>query len=358
MHGTRLIDNKQLQELYQGRIIDLGERYFTAIDSSFSISHGVLFAYLVDLKNKNPKDYPSYEEMAEDVIEMIDLIHRDGSLKGYVTERMHQFFIQDKKTPLALEALKRSGKTLFIVTNSDYNYTQKLLDYTITPFLTDHSHWRDLFDVVVTLAAKPKFFTARQRFLKVDRQTGAVSNVGGDLTSGIFKGGNSDDLQDYLNLASDEILYLGDHIYGDILALKKQCHWRTALIVEEIDREVENLKKGKETLALLDRLILTKEKCENKIDRFASSQKGNKKLAYLSKQIEQVDEELHKTVTQYQASFNPYWGEVMRANGEESRFAGQVAKYACIYMAKVSDLADVGPCKYFRPERRALPHDP
>ena len=39
----------------------------------------------------------------------------------------------------------------------------------------------------------------------------------------MYQGGNSQDLQSYLGLESDEILYLGDHIYGDILALKNNA---------------------------------------------------------------------------------------------------------------------------------------
>ena len=357
-HGTRPMQFEELQDIYQGQIIDLGEQFFTPIDTSFSISHGVLFSYLVDFRDRNPKAYPPYEEMARDVIEMIDWIHRDNSLKGYVTDRMHQFFIQDRETPRALERLKRSGKKLFIVTNSDYSYAQKLLDHTLAPFLEEHPHWRELFDIIVTFASKPRFFTAEQRFLKVDMQTQQLVNVEGELTSGIFQGGNSHDLQEYLGLASDEILYLGDHIYGDILALKKQCHWRTALIVEEIDHEIEKLQEGKDVLLQLKQLALEKEKWEDEIDRIIDGGGDESQGKAAFEHIAGIDKKLRKTVVQYHTSFNPYWGEVMRAGVEESRFAGQVAKYACIYMAKVSDLAAVSPQKNFRPERRILPHDP
>jgi hypothetical protein len=48
---------------------------------------------------------------------------------------------------------------------------------------------------------------------------------------------------------------------------------------------------------------------------------------------------------------------MMRAGLEESRFADQVEKYACIYMAKVSDLIQYSPRTYFRPLRRVLPHE-
>src|SRR5207237_9293914 len=38
--------------------------------------------------------------------------------------------------------------------------------------------------------------------------------------------------------AGDEILYVGDHIYGDILRSKKESAWRTAMIIQELEGEV------------------------------------------------------------------------------------------------------------------------
>ena len=54
---------------------------------------------------------------------------------------------------------------------------------------------------------------------------------------------------------------------------------------------------------------------------------------------------------------NPIWGEVMRAGSEQSRFAYQVEKYACVYMSKIADFAEYSSKKYFRPKRRQLPHE-
>ena len=357
-HGTKPIKVNELKKIYQGKIIDPGKTSFTPIDTSFSISHAMLFACLVDMKDKNPQSYSSYQEIAADVLEVIDSIHRNGSLKDYVTERMNLFFIRDKKIPMALERFKRSGKKLFIITNSDYHYTQKLLDYTLNPFLKDHSHWRKLFDTIITLAAKPKFFSSHQRFLRVDTQNHQLINVVGELSQGMYQGGNSTELQKYLNLESEEILYLGDHIYGDILALKKQCRWRTALVVEEIDREVEALYKESTTTAFFNNMMIQKEKHENEINDIIDRGGSFKETEELYKEIKKIDKKIEENIVKYEKSFNPYWGEVMRAGMEESLFAGQVAKYACIYMGKVSDLADFSPRKYFRPERRLLPHDP
>ena len=40
-----------------------------------------------------------------------------------------------------------------------------------------------------------------------------------------------------------QVLYVGDHIYGDILRSKKTLGWRTMLVVPELATELDILKK-------------------------------------------------------------------------------------------------------------------
>ena len=41
--------------------------------------------------------------------------------------------------------------------------------------------------------------------------------------------------------AHREVLYVGDHIYGDILKSKKELRWRTCLIIPELEHELATL---------------------------------------------------------------------------------------------------------------------
>ena len=43
------------------------------------------------------------------------------------------------------------GKTLLLITNSDFNYTDKLMRYSFDPYLPGGFSWRDLFDMVRSL---------------------------------------------------------------------------------------------------------------------------------------------------------------------------------------------------------------
>jgi hypothetical protein len=70
-----------------------------------------------------------------------------------------------------------------------------------------------------------------------------------------------------------------------------------------------------------------------------------------------VDKKIGKLIRAHSQHFNPYWGEIMRSGVEPSRLAGQIEKYACIYMAKISDFMEFSPRSYFRPKKKKLPHE-
>jgi HAD superfamily 5'-nucleotidase-like hydrolase len=359
-HGEGELDFKEQQRIYQGLSVDLNDTSrYAIVDTYFSLAYTHLYMQLVDLKNQHPElNLPDYQMLEADLIESLDLAHRDGTLKGEVRKNISQFIVQDPKSVEVLETFKSFGKKLWVVTNSDYDYTKLLLDYTITPYLKEHKSWHDLFDVVVTSSAKPRFFTDKLPFLSVDLKSGLLKNHHGKITPGVYQGGCAQTLQRDWGLTGEEILYLGDHIYGDILTLKKTCNWRTALVVEELAQEREALMKSKEINAEISILMSEKIKFEHQLDRLYSSARPTKEqLAPLHEDISKIDKKLSTLIRQYASHFNSYWGEVMRAGIEPSRFAGQVEKYACIYMSRIADFADYSPRTYYRPKRRPLPHE-
>jgi hypothetical protein len=67
-----------------------------------------------------------------------------------------------------------------------------------------------------------------------------MTNYDEKLVPGIYQGGGAKKFTQDLGLDGDDILYVGDHIYGDILRLKKDCNWRTAMVLEELKTEVAN----------------------------------------------------------------------------------------------------------------------
>jgi HAD superfamily 5'-nucleotidase-like hydrolase len=364
-HGQSEMDFKTQQKIYQGLTIDLNDSdRFAIVDTTFSIAYCVLYMQIVDLKDKNPNlNFPDYKTIEENLLEALDISHRDGTLKGEVKKNVKKYIIQDPESVLALEKFKKHGKKLWVITNSDYDYSKLLLDYAITPFLKEHKSWQDLFNIVITAANKPKFFTDKLPLLKVDPKTSLMKNHHGQIEDGIYQGGCAETVQKSSGLSGEQILYLGDHIYGDVLQIKKTCNWRTALVIDELIHETQANEKTELISSEINVFMKQKIELEQKLDQMfdkdvESGKKPDKaKVQAHFQKIEKVDKKIGKLIRSHTQHFNPYWGETMRAGVEPSRLAGQIEKYACIYMSKVADFIDYSPRTYFRPKKKMLPHE-
>lgn len=363
-HGLKPLDFKAHQKLYKSTYIDLSNTDYLAVDTSFSISLANLIAQIVELKNTDTAGkYPDYGQIADDVLDVLDEAHRDGSLKDEVKKNLDHFIIKDPHLVEGLEKFRRHGKKIFVLTNSDYHYTKLLLDYAVQPFLKEHKSWRDLFEIIITFASKPKFFYENQKYLRVNPEDGTMTNMEGKLTPGIYQGGNAKKFTSDLGLDGDDILYIGDHIYGDILRLKKDCNWRTAMVIEELDVEVDNNKQAEPVNQEIEVLMRKKEPFEDELTDLMTNRiekhvpVDEKQIEALQKTISEIDGQISQLIKKQQAMYNANWGQLMRAGNEESYFAYQLDRYACVYMEKLSDLTDLSPRTYFRAPRRPLAHE-
>lgn len=363
-HGLQKIDYKKMKTQFGTLFIDLNNSDFDTIDTTFSISHACLFSQLVELKEtKFKEEIPEFSQMAEDLHDVLDLSHRDGSIKNVVVQNLDKYIYKREELMKNIMKFMKHGKEFFLVTNSDFEYTNTLLTYAIDEFLPKGQRWNDIFKWVITLSNKPRFFYDQLPILKVDPRTGLLQNHSGELKPGIYQGGSSSHLSNHWDVTGDEILYVGDHIYGDILRLKKDCEWRTALIVEELEYEVEQNKIGLPVSKKIQVLMKRKIEVEEELNDFiADAIEQNiavdetKKLEYKAR-IETIDKEILPFLNELRNLHNPYWGEIMRVGIEESQFANQVERFADIYMTDLNDLMDISPRSYLRSVRRQLPHD-
>lgn len=362
-HGLKPLDFKIHQKIYRSTYIDLSNSDYMAVDTFFSYSLAVLFSQIIELKDTDTaSSYPDYAQIADDVLDALDEAHRDGSLKEEVKKNLDFYIIKDESVVRCLEKYKKHGKKIFILTNSDFHYTKLLLDYAINPFLKEHKSWQDLFEYVITFAHKPKFFYEKNRFLKVNPADGTMTNFDEKLYPGVYQGGNAQTFTKDLGLDGDDILYVGDHIYGDILRLKKDCNWRTAMVLEELENEVENNRRAEPMNVEIEALMKKKEPLEDELTalmtaKIESGQFDETRVETLQKAISEIDAQISGLIKKQQAMYNPNWGQLMRAGNEESYLAYQIERYACVYMAKLSDLLDLSPRTYFRAPRRPLSHE-
>ncbi len=363
-HGLKPLDYSTQNKLYKSTYIDLSDRNYETVDTSFSIAFAGLFMQLVELKETTlAKVLPSYNQIALDLNYALDTSHRDGSLKNQVAKDLDRYIIKDPGVVSGLERYVRHGKKIFVLTNSDYFYSKLLLDYAINPFLKDHKSWTDLFEFVITSAQKPRFFFDNLKFLRINTADGTMTNWDSKLTKGVYQGGCANIFTQDLGVAADQILYIGDHIYGDIVRLKKDCAWRTALVVEELGDEIEKLHKAAPFTEEINRLMEKKRPLEVELDRLISEKiengtdKHESQISKLLKEISDIDHKISPQIKAQQKIYNHNWGEVMRVGIEESFFAYQVERYACVYMSKLEDLLAMSPRTYFRSYKRPMAHE-
>lgn len=362
-HGTQRILFEEQKRIYRSTYVDLNDDNYIAIDVAFSIAFCALLEQMISYKDKHPAVLPSYETIANDVLFSVDAVHAEGHLKHYIAQHLEEYIYRDPKIVMGLKQYMQHGKKFFIVTNSDYAYSKLLLDYAITPFLEANEHWQDIFEYVITLSTKPRFFYDKLPFLEVDPLTGTMRNIYGPIKPGIYQGGNATQFTSDLGLQEDEILYIGDHIYGDILRLKKECNWRTALVVEELGAEIQAQQKAAPIEHKIQEKMVQKEALEQAFVSLqtktimgkSKTEKNN--LQTLHDQILELDTQISSLIAEQESFFNPMWGRIFRAGGEESYFAYQVERYACIYMEQLSDLLSLSPFSYFRAYKRLLAHD-
>ncbi len=384
-HGTMRLDKDTRHKLYNSESFKAQE--FLSVDTFFALSEVQLFVEIVDYMDANPKKIKkSYREVYDDLRKFIDLSHADGSIKNVVMADPGRFIRKDKYLSTALMRLVDGGKTLFLLTNSGWEYTNKMMSYILDGEHEEFPSWRDYFDDIIVSSGKPGFFTGSQPFLEVMTDNGLLKPHSGSLVPRrVYQGGNAALFQKLTKFRGDEILYVGDHIFGDIMQSKGKLNWRTLLVVEELEHELENLqnlkplfldiqKKTYEREALDEEIQITRSKLMSikRHIQIANRDGDTKKSHHLEKErekyaekvaaktpiLEQLDQDIKDLLAKKENSLHPMWGELMKVGLERSRFAYQVEGFACVYTSRVSNLRFYSPQKRFSSFHDILPHDP
>ncbi|KAL3640872.1 hypothetical protein CASFOL_015840 [Castilleja foliolosa] len=293
-HGFTELSKEDKVAAYGSRLIRdaFDEPDYALIDTLFSLAEAYLFAQLVDFKDNNPGKIPAdYSRMYKDVRAAVDLCHRDGTLKKMVANDPKRYINEDSSIVPMLKMLRDSGRATFLVTNSLWDYSNIVMNFLCGPGAGDDSSalnfdWLKYFDVVITGSAKPGFFHDENHanLFQVDPESGMLINTDNgtpmpqvdtslrlplkslEKTSQVFQGGNVGHLHKLLSIeSSSQVLYVGDHIYGDILRSKKVLGWRTMLVVPELEKEVELLWTLRDTRKQLQLLRNERDHVEDKI---------------------------------------------------------------------------------------------
>ena len=178
-----------------------------------------------------------------------------------------------------------------------------------------------------------------------------------------FQGGNWKHLQAMLETeAGEEILYVGDHLYSDVLRSKRTLGWRSAFIMPELEEEMRVFNDNLPMLKTISRL----RELRSEIGAFAEIIRHNdndnddaakKQLGKIESMDAVIKEKLTDLAEQWHAAFHPVWGAIFNAGYQDSRFAFYVENYACLYTSKATNLGLFSTSRSFRTIGEMLPHD-
>jgi HAD superfamily 5'-nucleotidase-like hydrolase len=373
-HGMKRLPRAELWSLYHDKRIRPKTPRYHWIDTLFSLSEVTSYVAIVDaLERRNVK--LDYAQLFQDVRDSIDAAHRDGEVYATVTAALDRFLYRDPDLAQALHKFRSTGKKLFLLTNSPWHYTDRVMSHLLGDALGDYPSWRHYFDIVICAAQKPTWFREGRPLL--EREGDVLRPVRGPLERGrIYEGGNLLDFERLLGVRGSEVLYVGDHIYGDILRSKKESAWRTAMIIQELDAEVYAHEKSKIAVARQRQLEEVRERLEDQLRFYQArlkdyartnlqtngkeSPEKQRLKALLEKiriEIKTIDEEHEALLDQVDAVFHPYWGSLLKEGKGLSSFGVQVETYADIYTRRVSCLRHYSPQQSFRSPHDSMPHE-
>jgi len=375
VHGTRDLNYEEMRDAYMRTMVDLALPRWVFLNTLFSLSEACLFGQLVDLLDA--RELPpgmGYRDLYEQVRVTMDAMHVEGELKAEIIAKPEHFVKLDEELPLALLDQKHAGKKLMLITNSEWSYSCAMMEFAFGKYL-DKMHWRELFDVVVVAARKPEFFTTRSPFFEVVTDEGLLKPAVGELKPGVaYLGGSAAQIERHLGISGDEILYVGDHMFGDVHVTKNVLRWRTALILRELEDEIEAIERFQDTEQELAVRMTEKEELENELAHirlalqrhryhYGPQTKVNDRALHdrsnaLRQRIQELDQDIAPIAKAATELANPRWGLLTRAGNDKSHLARQVERYADIYTSRVSNLLYSTPFVYLRSPRGSLPHDP
>ncbi len=374
-HGTEPLPFERQREVYERTLIDLEEDRWYFLNTLFSVSEACMYMQLVDrLDSDRFARSMGYEDLYRHVRRTLDEAHMEGRLKSEITDAPETFVDRDEDVPLTLLDQKRAGNKILLITNSEWDYASAMLAYCFDPFLPAGMTWRDLFDLSIVGARKPDFFSTNMPAFRVVSDDGLLREHHGALRSEhTYVGANASLVEDSLGLTGEEILYVGDHLFVDVNVTKNVMRWRTALVLRELEKEINALATFHDRQVELDALMREKKSLEAKYagltlerqrqrEGYATSGTSSndhltERMTELREKLKEIDAKISPLAREANTLGNSRWGPTMRTGKDKSLLARQVEGFADIYMSRVSNFLNYTPFAYLRSHRGSLPHD-
>jgi hypothetical protein len=179
----------------------------------------------------------------------------------------------------------------------------------------------------------------------------------------VFQGGNWQHLHKMMGIKSgDEVLYVGDHLYSDVLRSKRTLGWRSLFIMPELEDEMTVFSEKLPLRKKIEYLRRLREELSGKAEEIRrTSDKDDPQTEKILQEMGEDEVAIKATlaplVERWHRSFHPLWGAMFNAGYQDSRFAFFVQNYSCLYTSRASNLGLVSTKKSFRTVMESVPND-
>ncbi|XP_027053080.1 cytosolic purine 5'-nucleotidase-like [Pocillopora damicornis] len=365
VHGFKFLSGYEVRKLYPNKFVQSDSSRYFILNTLFNLPETHLLACLLDYFDNCPgyqrtnhgvissdQLLLTYKSIHQDIRAAVDWVHLKGTLKQLTVDNLETYVIKEPKLPKLLTRMRQSNRKTFILTNSDFLYTDKIMSFLLNE--TDESgktikKWTSYFDYVGVDARKPLFFGEGTALRRVDTETGALSigRYSGELKEGqVFSGGSSDVFCNLLGAEGKDILYIGDHIFGDILKSKKKQGWRTYLVIPELTKELEVWQSRQDVFTKLRDLDIA----------LADTYKNLDSAAIDKPDITEIKTSIREVTNMMETCYGQM-GSLFRSGNRQTFFASQATRYADLYAASCVNLLHYPFSYLFRAPPQLMPHE-
>ncbi|KAL7579859.1 hypothetical protein ACA910_004871 [Epithemia clementina (nom. ined.)] len=344
------------------------------LNDLFSMSECCLIADTIQFFKE--RDIPYHgQNVVTDVLSSIRETHISGDFHRLVARNPVRYFEPSPHLQEVVQKFKDAGKRLIFVSNSPFWYVDSGMRHLFG------NEWRMDWDAIITSAGKPNFYTddsrpfreicqetrrplfrAVERFEKGRVYTGGCiqeltrlidwtdkPNVNGLAARSVFgiKSGAVD-------VATANVLYIGDSLFADLVDAKREFSWTTAAVTPEVGYELEIQQRTDFTLAqrVVDLLLSALRKIQDEMGSSTRTEEDTETLDAVERLVSKWRDQETRVLG------NPF-GSVFRARYQPSLFAHSLRRYCDLYMPSVSSLRNYSPQHRFYPEthHRLLSHE-
>ncbi|KAM8919594.1 cytosolic purine 5'-nucleotidase-like [Pelodytes ibericus] len=367
-HGFRFLKGADIWDIYPNKFIQRDDtKRFHILNTLFNLSETYLYACLVDFfKNcsryvncdtgyRHGNLFMSFRSMYQDVRDAMDYVHDSGCLKEKTLKDLKKYVVKDVNTPVAVTSTITPTQ-MYVHHYSDYTYTDAIMSYLFDVECDAYKSndpsqklWRSYFDLIVVDTRKPLFFAEGTVLRQVNTDNGKLrigTYTGPHQHCAVYSGGSSDIVCELLGMKGKDILYVGDHIFGDILKSKKRQGWRTFLVVPELAKELNIWTEKSELFDELKRLDIFLAELYQHMD---SGSNEHPDISSIQKQMQKVTHEMDMCYGKM--------GSLFRCGSRQTLFSSQLVRYADLYAASFLNLLYYPFSYLFRAIPVLMPHE-